>query len=204
MLEFSGWKNLQKIEIRRIKMKYIVTYSSKYGSTKKYAQWIAEELSCDMEEIKKIDVKTLRTYDVVIHGGGLYAGGLSGIKRLIKLYPSISDKKVIVFSCGLANPESQKNIEHIEHALSKVIPPEMYQSILQFHFRGGIDYSKLGFVHKAMMWMLCRTMRKKGYDHLNAEDKLMLDTYGKQIDFSDKTTITPLINCAKQNSQLES
>ena len=29
-------------------MKCLVTYASKYGSTKKYAQWIAEELACDV------------------------------------------------------------------------------------------------------------------------------------------------------------
>lgn len=44
------------------------------------------------------------------------------------------------------------------------------------------------------MWMLCRTMKKKGYDTLSDEDKLMLDTYGKQIDFSDQRTIKTLVD----------
>ena len=33
--------------------KVIVVYKSKYGSTKKYAQWLAEDLSCDLVENKK-------------------------------------------------------------------------------------------------------------------------------------------------------
>ncbi len=31
-------------------MKTIVVYKSKYGYTKRYAEWIAEELSCDIKE----------------------------------------------------------------------------------------------------------------------------------------------------------
>lgn len=125
-------------------MKYIVTYSSKYGSTQKYAKWIGEALSCEVKDIKDIRSDMLQNYDVIIHGGSLYAGGVSGMK--------------------------------------------------QFHFRGGIDYSRLSLIHRAMMWMLCQTMKKKGYDNLSDEDKLMLDTYGKKIDFSDQSTIKVLVD----------
>ena len=44
--------------------------------------------------------------------------------------------------------------------------------------------------------MLCQTMKKKGYDNLSEEDQLMLDTYGKKIDFSDQSTIKPLVDYA--------
>ena len=44
------------------------------------------------------------------------------------------------------------------------------------------------------MWMLCQTMKKKGYDNLSDEEKLMLDTYGKKIDFSDQSTIKVLVD----------
>lgn len=175
-------------------MKYIVTYSSKYGSTRKYAQWIGEALSCEVKDIKEIREGDFEKYDVIIHGGSLYAGGVSGMKQLEKLYPTIRDKKLILFTCGLADPMSQKNVMHIENSIAKDIPEEMNTSMKQFHFRGGIDYGRLSVIHRMMMWMLCQTMKKKGYDNLSDEDKLMLDTYGKQIDFSDKSTIKPLID----------
>lgn len=38
----------------------------------------------------------------------------------------------------------------------------------------GIDYSRLSLIHRMMMGMLCQTMKKKGYDNLSDEDKLML------------------------------
>lgn len=174
-------------------MKYIVTYSSKYGSTQKYAKWIGEALSCEVKDIKSVRSGMLQNYDVIIHGGSLYAGGVSGMRQLIKLYPEIRDKKLILFTCGLADPTSPQNVMHIESSIAKAVPEDMYDHMKQFHFRGGIDYSRLSPVHRLMMWMLCQTMKKRGVDQLSDEDKLMLDTYGKKIDFSDQSTIKMLV-----------
>ena len=174
-------------------MKCIVTYSSKYGSAKKYAKWIGEALSCEVKDIKSVRSDMLQNYDVIIHGGSLYAGGVSGMKQLVKLYPSIRDKKLILFTCGLADPTSPQNVMHIDKGIANTVPKDMYNNMKQFHFRGGIDYSRLSLIHRAMMWMLCQTMKRKGYDNLSDDDKLMLDTYGKQIDFSDQSTIQMLV-----------
>ena len=38
-------------------MSTIVIYKTKYGATKKYAEWIAEELNCEVKNVK--DVRTL-------------------------------------------------------------------------------------------------------------------------------------------------
>ena len=46
-------------------MKCLVTYASKYGSTKKYAQWIAEELACDIQDSKAVNGTLLAQYDVI-------------------------------------------------------------------------------------------------------------------------------------------
>ena len=177
-------------------MNYVVTYSSKYGSTKKYARWIGEALSCEVRDIRSIRPGMLQSYDVVIHGGSLYAGGVSGLKQLVKLYPEIRDKRLILFTCGLADPTAPKNITHIENGIARALPGNMYDNMRQFHFRGGIDYSRLSLIHRSMMMMLCQTMKKKGYDNLSEEDQLMLDTYGKRIDFSDQSTIKPLVDYA--------
>ena len=42
-------------------MSTIVVYRSKYGATKKYAEWIAEELKCDIFDMKNITVEELFT-----------------------------------------------------------------------------------------------------------------------------------------------
>ena len=78
-----------------------------------------------------------------------------------------------------------------------MLSPELQQRVKQFHLRGGIDYKKLGLLHKAMMAMLYRSVRKKDYNSLRREDQMMLDTYGGQVDFQEHSTIEPLVNYVK-------
>lgn len=181
-------------------MRILVTYASKYGTTKRYAQWIAEDLACDLRDSREVNAELLKSYDILIHGGGLYAGGLSGIQTIVKNYDAISNKRIILFSCGLADPEDPENVAHIEAGLEKVLTPEMREKIRQFHLRGGIDYSRLGLTHKAMMAMLRTVMLKKGYDNLRGEDQMMLDTYGGTVDFTNRESLVPLLSYVRSLS----
>ena len=181
-------------------MRILVTYASKYGTTKRYAQWIAEDLACDLRDSREVNAELLKSYDILIHGGGLYAGGLSGIQTIVKNYDAISNKRIILFSCGLADPEDPENVAHIEAGLEKVLTPEMREKIRQFHLRGGIDYSRLGLTHKAMMAMLRRVMLKKCYDNLRSEDQMMLDTYGGTVDFTNRESLAPLLSYVRSLS----
>ena len=181
-------------------MRILVTYASKYGTTKRYAQWIAEDLACDLRDSREVNAELLKSYDILIHGGGLYAGGLSGIQTIVKNYDAISNKRIILFSCGLADPEDPENVAHIEAGLEKVLTPEMREKIRRFHLRGGIDYSRLGLTHKAMMAMLRTVMLKKGYDNLRSEDQMMLDTYGGTVDFTNRESLAPLLSYVRSLS----
>lgn len=175
-------------------MKNIVVYESKYGFTKKYAEWIAIALSCDLCEKKSIKPEFLKDYDTIIYGGGLYAGGVSGIDLLTKNYYAIRDKNIVLFTCGLADTTDKDNIVHIKSSLSKVLSAEMQDKIKIFNLRGGIDYSKLSIVHKSMMAMLHKIMKSKDYSTLRNEDREMLNTYGKVVDFTDRESIKPIID----------
>ena len=72
-------------------MKGIVVYKSKYGATKKYAQWLCEETGFDMCEVSEAKVENLEEYEVIIFGGGIYASGVpvtgfikKNIKKLVR------------------------------------------------------------------------------------------------------------------------
>lgn len=176
--------------------KIVVIYESKYGYTRRYAQWIAKELSCPAFERKKFRPRNFSQYDTIIYGGGLYAGGLSGIRLLTHNQAALSDRQIILFTCGLADPDNPKNTADIRTSLSKALPKELYEQIRFFHLQGGIDYSRLSFVHRAMMSMMCKMLRKKGEDNLSHEDRQVLATYGKKIDFTRYESIRPLVEYA--------
>lgn len=88
---------------------------------------------------------------------------------------------------------STDNKEIFLPIIEKNFSKEMRESIKFFHFRGGIDYKKLGIVHKSMMAMLKSVVAKKSLDELSDYDKELLDTYGKKVDFTDKEMIKPLL-----------
>lgn len=180
--------------------KAVVIYQSKYGSTEKYARWISEELSCDLFKRSDFKDKMFDSYDVIIYGGALFAGGLSGISLIAKNFERIRNKSLVLFSCGLADPTSETNIKNIRQSLSKSLTAEMFDAAKVFHLRGGINYSKLGFVHKTLMSMVHNSLKKRDYDSLSAEDKQLLDTYGKIIDFTNKETIAPIIQYVTNNN----
>ncbi len=175
-------------------MKTAVVFQSRYGSTKRYAKWIAEELSCDLWDRKKIKAADLQPYHTIVYGGGLYAGGVLGADLLAKHFQELRHKNLILFTCGLADPANTSNTDSIRKSLGKVLTPPMQDAIQLFHLRGAIDYQKLRPIHKAMMAALHHMIAKKDAGSLSDEDKEMLATYGKAVDFIDQAAILPLIH----------
>lgn len=171
--------------------KTAVIYKSKYGSTKQYAEWISNRINADLFEISNITAAKLLEYDTIIYGGGLYASGINGISLITKNFNKINKKNLIIFTVGLASTENKEIFKPI---IDKNFTKEMQKSIQIFHFRGGIDYKKLSLVHKPMMAMLKKIVSKKNPDELTEDDKSMLETYGKKVDFTDIKTIEPLVS----------
>ncbi len=170
--------------------KKIVVYKSRYGSTKKYAEWISQQLEADLFEVDDIERDKLKDYNTIIYGGGLYASGISGISVITKNFEDLKEKNIIVFTVGLAATEDKSIFDPI---INKNFPEEnMRNSIRFFHFRGGMDYSRLNIMHKAMMAMMKKSVEKK--ETKTEEDKLMHETYGGIVDFKDQKMIEPLIN----------
>ncbi len=176
--------------------KTIIIYRSRYGYTKRYAQWIAEELHCPVKNVKQIKPAILADFDTIIFGGGLYAGGVGGISLLTKNARLLQSKNIILFTCGLADPTDPTNVSSIRTSLSRVLPPEMQKNMTIFHLRGGIDYFRLSLVHKAMMAMMHRMLLRK--ETLRAEDREFLKTYGRKVDFTDHSTISAVADAARR------
>ena len=77
-----------------------VVYCSRYGSTKQYAQWLAEDLGADLYDVRRVYKEKLETYDTIVFGGGLYYGVIKGLSRLKRNYASIRESNLVVFAVG--------------------------------------------------------------------------------------------------------
>ena len=166
-------------------MKIAVIYKSKYGTTGKYAAWIAEELGADLLEHGEAKPESFSDYDCVVYGGGLYAGGIIGVDLVVKN----ACPRLVVFTVGLADPETTDYSKILE----KNLPAGVRNAVRVFHFRGGTDYARLGLVHKGMMALLKRIVARKPEAELTEEDRAFLETYGGKVDFTDRGSIAPLV-----------
>jgi len=171
--------------------KIIVTYKSKYGSTRKYAEWISNKLGADLFDSSKISSDKLLEYNTIIHGGGLYAGGISGISLITKNFDKLKGKNLIVFTVGLSPTEDPNVFKPI---VEKNLTTQMQNAIKVFNLRGGMDYKKLNLLHKPMMAMFMKMIAKKKSGELTADEKGMLAVKNQEADFTDINTINPLIS----------
>jgi menaquinone-dependent protoporphyrinogen IX oxidase len=163
-----------------------VIYKSTYGSTKQYAEWIAVELNASLIEYANVKPEQLMSYDVVVYGGGLYDGGINGVKLVTK-NPC---KSLVIFTVGAGEPKTSD----YSPILSKNFTQDFMLKTKIFHLHGGIDYTRLGFIHKLMMSLAKKFKVEKNPDLRSAEDKLFMETYGKKFNYTDKSSIKPIVD----------
>ena len=82
----------------------IIIYQSKYGATKKYAQWLGEQTGYPCTEVSKADIGEVSKYDTVVLCGGIYASGIAGITwrycawgRLLTIKTHLKTSKRTIF-----------------------------------------------------------------------------------------------------------
>ncbi|WP_026888656.1 flavodoxin domain-containing protein [Clostridium beijerinckii] len=170
-------------------MKTVVIYKSKTGFTRKYAEWVAEELSADIFNASKVNINTLNKYDTIIYGGSLYAVGIIGIGLIKKNINKLKDKRLVVFATG-ASP-SRDNV--INEVINKNFTVDEQKYIKFFYLRGGFNYNKLNFFDKFLMTLLKLKIKNKKKEDLSADEKGMLAIYDKPVDFTDKKDISKII-----------
>ena len=175
-------------------MKAIVIYKSKYGSTRTYAQWIADELSCEAVDVRDIKAEDLKDYDTIIYGGGLYAEVIAGVSLITKNLDVLKDKKIAVYTTGITPIDCRDYYDKlvIEKNFKKGLPKE----IKVFNFLGKMGVSELSVVHRTAIKSLKKLM--SGKQNPTEMEKLLIDLCDCDGDYTDKTAIGELIDYIKK------
>ena len=129
-----------------------------------------------------------------LYVGGLYAGGVLGMKKTLAKMLQCQRKKVIIVTVGLADPMNTENTDNIRNGMKRQLSKELYENAHIFHLRGGIDYSRLSFKHKTMMGLLYKKAVRLPEEKKTAEVKAMIETYNKKVDFVDFDSLAPIVN----------
>ncbi len=169
-------------------MRILLIYKSKTGFTEKYANWIIEELKCDIEKIANIKKIDFNNYDLIMFGSRIHAGRIDGLNKIKKLNLG---KKLIIFATG-ATPKETNSIMEVWNSN---LTAEELKNIKHFYIPAGLNYEKMGFLDKTMMKMASKMLEKKS--NKSKEDIGMQNTIKRSYDISSKERIKPLIEYIK-------
>ena len=175
-------------------MNAIVIYKTKYGSTKTYAEWIAEELSCEAVDAKKIKIEDLSRYDTVIYGGGLYAEVIAGVTLITKNMDKLDGKKLIVYTTGITPLDCRDYYDKM--VMEKNFKGDTASKIKVFNFLGKMVLSELSLVHRTALKTLKKIMSAK--ENPTEMEKLLVTLCDADGDFSDRNAISELVQYVKE------
>ena len=168
--------------------KIAVVYKSNYGTTQKYARWIAQDTGADLFVCGKIGIDALLAYDAIVYCGALYAGGMLGFKFIKRNFEKLKQKRLIVVAVGATLKKAEEIPDVRDHNLS----PEM-RDVPFYLLRGGLDYKKMCAIHRIMLYLLVKKAKSMDPEKLDSDAKGMIATYGKTVDFTNKKAIEPIV-----------
>lgn len=166
----------------------IILYRSKYGATKKYADWLGEATGFDVVDNPKADIRQVEQYETIILCGGIYASGIAGISFLRKNYERLKDKKIGIFCVG-ASPYDETALEAIKsHNLKDDL-----KSIPVFYGRGAWDQDNMKFTDRTLCKMLQKAVAKKDPKDYEPWERALMCAVGKSCDWTNRKYLEPLI-----------
>lgn len=174
-------------------LKSIVLYRSKYGSTKVYAEWIAQRLSCEAVDARGIRPEELAGYDTIVYGGGLYAEVIAGVSLITKNLSKLADKKIIVYTTGITPVDCREYYDKL--VVEKNFKNNSADKVKIFNFPGKMVLSELTPVHRAAIKTLKKIM--SGKQNPTEMEKLLIELCDCDGDFTDTNAAEELVAYAK-------
>lgn len=142
-------------------MKGIIVYSSRYGATSQYANWIGSALGLPVKNVKDIGPEELAGYDFIILGSSIYMGKIL-LKEWLKQNGSrLTNKKLLFFIVGAANGNEK---EKTKKYFTDNIPEQLLNNNYCFYLQGKMTFKQLSLSDKFFLKMgtwLAQTEKEK-------------------------------------------
>ena len=165
----------------------IIIYQSKYGATKKYANWLMEITGFDCIETPKARLEMVIQYESIVLCGGVYASSIAGLSFLKKNFRNLKGKKIAVFCVG-ASPYDEKALNDIK----KLHLKDELSDIPLFYGRGAWNESRMSFKDRTLCNLLQKAIAKKNPNTYESWMKALMSAVGKSCDWTDKKYLTSI------------
>ena len=164
-------------DIQRIKI--LIVYQSKYGSTKQYAEWIQKESNGDLVNIENGDNLDLAGYDIIIIGGSVRVGNIVIVPFIEDHWSIMKGKKVILFTTSATPPRHPK----IQSIYEKSLPEEIRKEIKFFPLHGRISKANLTLWDQFLI----------AIGKIMEQDETLKKDMGKDFDGVRRENLSPLL-----------
>jgi menaquinone-dependent protoporphyrinogen IX oxidase len=179
--------------------KSIVIYTSKRGSTKQYAAWIAEELGCEampLSDALKHDIN-LYEYDCIIYGGWIRGSGIVDFDKFAKTLDDDLMKRLIVYGVGFADETAENYAQVWGYSLGKV-DPENKNRVLMYILGGRYDPSKVSGMDKFLMKIMRTVLLSGSTPDAKMQANKIKDRIDNGIDMVSRDNIISLVKDARK------
>ena len=167
-------------------MKALIVYLSKTGFTKRYAQWLKEDLSCDCVPFDQRGQVDLSPYGAVVFGSSVHAGRIRKLGWLKKQLPALAGKRVALFFTGAMPPDQ----ETVQQCLAQNLTSEEQRQVKAFYLWGGLNYQAMGPVDKWMMGVFRKMLASK--KDPTPQDRQTAQMVAASYDKTDRASLKPL------------
>ena len=169
-------------------MKAAIFYTGKFGSTKKYAYWINERNDFPVFDLSRENPNP-DEYNLIILGSSIITMKPTIQKWLMKNWPKIKDKQVLLFTVSGTEPGHP----NLQQWLNNSLPKEMLEQIPYVPLRGRLVLNELPWLMRLFMKIASKVEKDPDTKKRMAEG----------FDYMDKTTIKPIFEwIAKQESEV--
>ena len=150
-----------------------VVYTGNTGFTEKYANWVANQLKCELFRLEDVTAEDLKKYPLVVFGGWVKGGVIQGLREI--------EGKVrghyIVFAVG-ALPKHHTTVDSLRRRnnLSSDVP--------LFYFEGGMRYYRYTDGQKAALQTYKETLEEFEYKNLSRNEQFFYNNIGRTFDHS--------------------
>ncbi|MBN2351733.1 MAG: hypothetical protein JXD23_04115 [Spirochaetales bacterium] len=176
--------------------KIAVIYTSVYGSTQTYAEWIAWALGADLFPARG-KREDLLEYDVIIYGGYRRPNGIAGLDYIAKNLDALKGKRLIVFCVG-AGPVRARALDSL---LAADFKPAERAQIAVFGLRGAFNFRRLHRKDRIRMSLLRTGLRLRNPASLDENERVLLDAFDNPVNFTDEKLIAPIVKAARSGGR---
>ena len=166
-----------------------IVYSSKYGHTKQYADWLKEDVDADAIDIGKFNITQMLAYKLVIFACGVYGDKLSIMDFVKKNVTAIPTQKTMIMAVGWYTNDSK---EAVEKLINDNYPPEFKGKVPMYVVNSGIDKKQISKMDSVKLVAAKLAIEKK--DGRSTDD---INALGILNGYSDSTSKDNLASIKK-------